>query len=385
MIPRGRLDIKYRDIFAGIYYCCSAVKTYHMQFAWPNSLCCLSVRSGFDLVLQALKLPAGSEVLITDINIPGMFEIIRAHKLVAVPLAVNKHTLSITIDNFQANINSSTKAVIFTHLFGSISEISPLVEIAKQKGLFIIEDCAQAFTGSYTGNKSSDVIMFSFGMIKTNTALGGAILIIKNDQHYKNVLALQKSYPLQKREVFIKKLIIALVIKFLCTKFTYSTFYRLLKFRGKDPDDILSGFTRGFPTEGDLFGRIRVKPSLPLFLLIERRINKFRRDSIDFRSNYGMEILRKIPETMKIGGTNKYHSFWVLPVEAQNPDKLIKVLRSNGFDATSKASSMIKLSTTLEIECHCDELKLDKLVYLPLYPDMKLKDQLRLIKVINNV
>jgi dTDP-4-amino-4,6-dideoxygalactose transaminase len=38
-----------------------------------NQLVCLSVRTGFDLVLRALNLPAGSEILVTDINIPDMF------------------------------------------------------------------------------------------------------------------------------------------------------------------------------------------------------------------------------------------------------------------------------------------------------------------------
>lgn len=384
MIPRGSLDIKYRDILAGLYYCCSVEKTYQMQFVWPNALCCLSVRSGFDLVLQVLKLPAGSEVLITDINIPGMFEIIKAHKLVPVPLAVNKHNLSISINTFEANITGSTRAVIFTHLFGSISEISELAELAKQKGLFVIEDCAQAFTGRYKGNKLSDVIMFSFGMIKTNTALGGAILIIKDDQDYKNVLKLQKSYPLQKRKVFFKKLLVALVIKFLTTEVIYSIFYKFLKSRGKDPDETLSGFTRGFPA-GNLLAKIRIKPSLPLLLLIKRKIKEFRTESIDLRSAYGREILMNIPESMRIGDTNSMHSFWVLPVQVQDPYKLIEVLRSNGFDATSKASSMIKLSSTSGIANHVDELKLDSLVYLPMYLDMKLNDRLRLIKIINNI
>ncbi|WP_256009771.1 aminotransferase class V-fold PLP-dependent enzyme [Desertivirga xinjiangensis] len=354
-----------------------------MQFAWPNSLCCLSVRSGFDLVLKTLKLPAESEVLIADINIPGMFEIIKAHKLVAIPLAVNKHNLSISSESFKASINTSTRAVIFTHLFGSISEISSLAEIAKQKGLFIIEDCAQAFTGSYQGNKLSDVVMFSFGMIKTNTALGGAILIIKDQQHYKEALSLQNSYPIQKRKIFIKKLLVALVIKILCTKFLYSAFYKLIKIGGKDPDEVLSSFTRGFP-KGDLFKRIRIKPSLPLILLIKRKIKNFRTESIDLRSGYGSEILNNLPDQVKVGNTNLQHTFWVLPINAPYPEKLIKTLRLKGFDATSKASSLVKLSNKPTTDIHSDELQFEKLVYLPMYPAMKTKDRLRLIELINS-
>ena len=51
-----------------------------------GALACLSVRSGFDLLLAALDLPPKSEVLITALTIPDMVRIIKDHDLVPVPL-----------------------------------------------------------------------------------------------------------------------------------------------------------------------------------------------------------------------------------------------------------------------------------------------------------
>ncbi|HCK72012.1 MAG TPA: aminotransferase DegT, partial [Planctomycetaceae bacterium] len=47
---------------------------------------CLSVRTGFDLLFQALNLPAGSEVLVSALTIDGMLRVIEEHDLVAVPV-----------------------------------------------------------------------------------------------------------------------------------------------------------------------------------------------------------------------------------------------------------------------------------------------------------
>lgn len=382
MIPRGRLDISYRDLIAGSYYCFFPNKPDQEQFLWPNSLCCLSVRSGFDLILQVLSLPSGSEVLITDINIPGMFEILKAHHLIAIPLAIDKHTLSMNSETLEANISASTRAVVFTHLFGSISDISTLAQLAKQRGLYVIEDCAQAFNGRYKGHELADAVMFSFGMIKTNTALGGGVLIIKNEREYTEVLKRQRTYQVQERKIFIKKLFIALTIQLLSIRALYSLFYKALEFIGKHPDETLSGFTRGF-SGGDLLKKIRTQPCRPLILMIQRKIKRFNTGSLDLRSAYGKEILENIPESMKVGDLSPLHTFWVLPIEAQDPDRLIDNLRAKGYDATSKASSLVKLSRLSGQITFPDDLKLENLVYLPMAPTMKAVDKQRLLSIID--
>ena len=54
---------------------------------------CLSVRSGWDLLLHVLAWPAGSEVIVSAITHPDMIRILRAHGLVPVPVDVDLDTL----------------------------------------------------------------------------------------------------------------------------------------------------------------------------------------------------------------------------------------------------------------------------------------------------
>jgi perosamine synthetase len=376
MIPRGELDISYTDILAGAGYCLwgRSAEQESKEF-----LACLSVRSGFDLLLEALKLPEGSEILITDINIPGMFQILTAHHLVAIPLPVNDQTLSVSEQAFEEALSPKTKAVVFTHLFGSILDLHHLIKIAKQHHLLVIEDCAQAFNGVYLGHFESDVAMFSFGMIKTNTALGGARIYLKDLILRERMHDLQERLPLQQKRKFFKKLVVAFGIKLLCSKPIYSLFYSILGFWGKDPDQILAGMVRGF-SGGAILVKIRFRPCHALRLLMERKIRSFGQQSIGSRTAYGADILSKIPRSMKIG-TQAKHSFWVLPVKTDHPLALIGKLRDEGFDATSKASSMVKLSTSRSSKCNLD---LSNILYLPMWPKMRNEQKSKLLKVLHD-
>src|SRR5262245_21062104 len=83
MIPRNRPDIGWLDLFYGIGACfwpaSRAAAAQRADQAWSpngNTVVTLSVRSGFDLLLEALDLPAGSEILVSAVTIRDMTRII---------------------------------------------------------------------------------------------------------------------------------------------------------------------------------------------------------------------------------------------------------------------------------------------------------------------
>lgn len=393
MIPRGKLDITSPDIFAGIRYCISErlypqkIKALADEISLENDhdtdhgskkLLCLSVRTGFDLVLSALNLPPGTEILVTNINIPDMFNIIAAHQLIAVPLVINKHTLSITPEQIEAAITPAAKVLLITHLFGGIMESEKLLEVAKRNNLLVIEDWAQAFRGneapsaqtSADAKPSADVKMFSFGLIKTNTAISGAMLQVSSPELYAKVYTLNELLPKQETKVYLKKLFKISFLNLIIKRFPYTLFYQLIKARGKDFDQVLSGFTRGFPGK-DPLKKIRYRPCDPNKLLIEKRLKDFSSTTLRNRTNLANDILKNIPENMQIGTLNQAHTYWILPIATETPEVLIEYLRSHGFDGTSKASSLIKLETSPgKTPVQENELSLQKLVYLPM--DLKM-------------
>ncbi|MDR6945077.1 aminotransferase class V-fold PLP-dependent enzyme [Mucilaginibacter pocheonensis] len=383
MIPRGKLYISYKDSVAGAYYCF----TDRFRSQRPdvdqhaNELVCLSVRTGIDLVLNALSFPPGSEMIVTDINIPDMFAIINWHELTLVPIPVNKYTLNMSPAQVEAAITPATKAILITHLFGGIMETEAIIAIAKKHNLIIFEDCAQAYAGNlYGGNPASDVVMFSFGFIKTNTAISGAMIKIKDPALYVEVVARNGDYHQQGTTGYYKKLLKVLFVKLLTDKIIYTGFYNLVMALGKDFEKVLDGFTKGFPGD-DIFKQIRHQPSTPNQRLLRKKLANFDQHRITKRVQLAHDILSNIPDNYKIGFKNKRHTYWVMPVETHDPEGLIKHLRSNGFDASQKASSLIKLSGA-GIAPRPEELTLENLVYLPVYLTMSRKDRHKLTELL---
>lgn len=382
MIPRGKLYISYSDLFTGIYYCLRLKRQATVEQK-DNELVCLSVRTGFDLVLRALNLPAGSEILVTNINIPDMFRIITAHNIKAVGLPVNKHTLNISAAQVEAAITPNTKAILITHLFGGIMETDEIIAVAKKHNLIVFEDCAQAYAGDiYGGNLASDVVMFSFGFIKTNTAISGAVIKINNKELYAKATALNEQYIRQDTSRYFKKLLKVSFVKLLNGKMVYTLFYKLVMALGKDFEQVLNGFTKGFPGD-DVFKQIRYRPCLANELLLQRKLINFNQQGITERVQLANDVLKNISDEYKIGSLNKRHTYWVMPVETNDPDGLINYLRSRGFDASQKASSLVHLDST-GYTIGASDLNLEKLVYLPSYPAMSQTERKRLGELIND-
>lgn len=387
MIPRGKLDIPFSDIFAGIRYCISGYffskHDRHSAIKAGNQLVTLSVRTGLDLTLRALNFPPGTEILVSDINIPDMFNILAAHQLRAVPISLNKYTLGIDAEQVAAAITPATKAILIAHLFGGITELNKIAEIAKEKQLILIEDCAQAFQGEgYQGHPDSDVLMFSFGMIKTNTAITGAILQLNDPELYTKVDILNERLPKQRINPYLKKLFKAMFISLLSSRTGYTLFYKIVMARGKDFDQVLSSFTRGFPGN-DPLKKIRYRSSGPNKRLLERRLNTFNIADVLLRKKLFTDIMGALPTDIQIGHLNEKNTNWVIPIQCQHPEEMIRHLRANGYDATSKASSLVRLSNSTAIAVDkTDELSLTQLVYLPMDTSMSLSERMQLSTLI---
>jgi perosamine synthetase len=91
MWSRKRLDIGWRDLACAGSGCLGPGNRRELaadiERLWSpgEAIACLSVRSAFDLLLAALKLPPGSEVIVSAITIEGMLRILEEHRLVAMP------------------------------------------------------------------------------------------------------------------------------------------------------------------------------------------------------------------------------------------------------------------------------------------------------------
>lgn len=89
-------------------------------------------------------------------------------------------TLNLDPRDFERRITPRTKAVIAVHLLGGPCDMDPILEIAREREIAVIEDCAQCVGGSYHGKRLGslgDVGIYSFQINKTITAgEGGAVV-----------------------------------------------------------------------------------------------------------------------------------------------------------------------------------------------------------------
>ena len=129
----------------------------------------LSVRSAFDMYLQARNYPKGSEIIMSAINIPDMVQIVKEHGLVPVPLDLNIDKMEpVSFEAIKPLINEKTKCVLFAYLYGIRYDIKPFIEILNEKNIDIIEDVAQSFCGAkrFNGTPGVRLTLFSLGLIK---------------------------------------------------------------------------------------------------------------------------------------------------------------------------------------------------------------------------
>ena len=135
------------------------------------------------LALVALGIGAGDEVIV-----PTFTYIASANPVVqtgAKPVFVDSlyDTWQMDPNDIKRKITKQTKAIIVVHLYGHPCEMDTIIKIAKEKNLFIIEDCAEAIGSEYKGKKVGgfgDVSCFSFFGNKTITCGEGG-MVLTND------------------------------------------------------------------------------------------------------------------------------------------------------------------------------------------------------------
>ena len=388
MWARKRIDISWSDLAAGFGSLCvpgSRESAAVIENEWhPNTLACLSVRTALDLALQALKLPAGCEVLVSAITIPDMVTVIQDHGLLPVPVDLCPNDLSVDIDSLASAITDRTRLVLVAHLFGSTTPMQPIVDLAERHGLLIFEDCAQVFSGlAFKGHPASDFVAFSFGPIKTATALGGALAIVRDSRTLNRMRDIQGAYPWQSRFSFGRRIARYAVLKALGTWFGFCVLTSICRVLGQDIDRVVGSSAKNFPP-GQLLTHLRHQPSPPLLALLRRRLSRFDPKRLKARSQHGQGLRRKLgPNVHCVAAPDSTH--WVFAIRSRQPAALVDSLRAAGFDATTKSSlrvlSPVGAGAT---RAPVAESVLPELVFVPAHPEMPARELDRMAGVINN-
>ena len=340
---RTRLDIRWRDL---VIAACGTIfpgrreaNLARITSAWNNAsdlVVTLSVRSAFDLLLRALALPPGSEVLMSAITVPGMVEIAKRHDLKVVPVDIDQNG-DVVLQSLHDGLSPRSRLCVIAHLFGKrakLTEIREMLHVHESisgRDILLIEDCAQSYAGiDRLPSHCGDVALYSFGPIKTATALGGGIAIVNDShlrRHMKNILA---SDPIQSNTTYAKRIIRHALINAMTSRVILSAIYSGFRICRVDPDNVILKLARGFSGD-DLITQIRFQPSTALSKFLAKRLER----SIEIQINQRIENGQFFANELGIEPDFE-HSYSAFGVAVKNRNDAIRGLRKLGLDATAR-------------------------------------------------
>lgn len=111
---------------------------------------CANGTDALQIALMALDLKPGDEVITTSFTYIATVEVVALLRLKPVFVDVDADTFTMNIDALKKAITPNTKAIIPVHLYGQAANMEPVLAIAKEHNIPVIEDNAQAIGGSYT-------------------------------------------------------------------------------------------------------------------------------------------------------------------------------------------------------------------------------------------
>jgi dTDP-4-amino-4,6-dideoxygalactose transaminase len=120
---------------------------------------------------------------------------------------INPSTFNLDPDQLAAAITSATRAIIPVHLFGLVADMDPIVAIASERRVPIIEDAAQAIGARYRGKQAGSfgaISCFSFFPSKNLGAFGDAGLATTNDASLARELRLLRNHGMEPKYVHAK-------------------------------------------------------------------------------------------------------------------------------------------------------------------------------------
>jgi len=130
---------------------------------------CANGTDALQIALMALDLQPGDEVITPSFTYIATVEVVALLRLKPVFVDVDADTFTMNLDSLNNAITSKTKAIIPVHLYGQCANMEPILAIANEHGIPVIEDNAQAIGGDYTFSDQRKVKTGTMGTIGTTS------------------------------------------------------------------------------------------------------------------------------------------------------------------------------------------------------------------------
>lgn len=199
-----------RVIQSGWYIMGDELNKFEAEFTnYVGSKHSIGVANGLDALTLSLKawilmgkLNEGDEVIVQANTYIASILAITANKLVPVLVEPSESSYNLSVENVKKAITSRTKAILPVHLYGQLSPMQEIMDIAHEHGLLVLEDCAQSHGASISGCNAGNwghAAGFSFYPGKNLGALGDAGAITTNDTEFCDVVKALRNYGSHKK------------------------------------------------------------------------------------------------------------------------------------------------------------------------------------------
>lgn len=199
---RGEIDAAVARVLAsGWYVLGPEVEVFERAYA---AYCevdhCVGVGNGLEaltLALRAMEVGPGDEVIVPSNTYIATWLAVSHVGAMPVPVEPDEATFTIDPARITAALTPRTKVILPVHLYGHPAELDPILALARERGLRVLEDAAQAHGARYKGRRiggHGDAVAWSFYPGKNLGALGDGGAVTTNDADLAARLRLLRNY-----------------------------------------------------------------------------------------------------------------------------------------------------------------------------------------------
>ena len=359
----------------------------------PHAVAVSQARVGIHLVMKHL-LPKGKEVILSPYTIYDVVNMVIAAGAKPVFCDIDPATCNIDLAKAKQLVNERTAAILITHLHGLTAEAVQFREFCDQRGLYLIEDAAQAF-GARIGGRFAGTIghagIYSFGRVKNVNGFFGGAVVTHDSALAARIRGEVASWKQMEPSVLLKRIVNCLVadVAMMPVVFQLFTFWI---FRWGCLNDIKSVNkvvdTEDHPVRRDQLPERYLRAITPLqarvILPQLETVEVYNRARIDHAMQYAeglaqLEFVYLPPER-----TDGSHIYMAYPIQLGDRWDFVKHMMRHGCDLTIQ-----HYNNTADLECFRDvsrDCPLTRrvsrcVVLLPTYPSFGHRQVRRILAV----
>ncbi|MDP6526111.1 MAG: DegT/DnrJ/EryC1/StrS aminotransferase family protein [Kiritimatiellia bacterium] len=344
-------------------------------------------RLGLKLLLEAYDLEPGGKVILPayeDLSVP---RVIRDLGLEPLCVDIDPATYNISVSEVEKHLDEHTVAIIATHLFGNPCDISRIADLAAERGIPVIEDCAHAVGTTIDGRHAGtfgDAAFFSFHTTKPFMTFGGCMVTTDDDTVAGRVREGVASLPFPAGLSFQKRFLSAIGMHVLTRRgiFAWALYpwLRLWSLCGADPVRVYNRTIRRGVKIRDVETRYtNLQASIGLRHLAQvddalrcRRRNVAVLDSL---------LAGKVQCPALHTGSNGY--FYI--IMAEDAELIRRQLLARGIDTGMNLMRNISLQTENDERCPNTATAIARSIQIPVYETLSEKDMQAIARAVLSV